>query len=170
MPLTRALLSGMIAAATVSASVLTMASCTETSSSSTVDVSGAYVATIQWFVAQVGPNPDPEAEQLTVFVERRGEGTEFDLSMQADVVDKASGFANVKFIDDRAEALATDDGELRWDGILLALGPAVVSDNGEASIDADLVAADSSTESWRLVLRATGDVWVVRDEPIRIAL
>ncbi len=62
-----------------------------------------------------------ESERPVVFIEPRGEGLDIGLDTQAAVISASEEFAEVRFIDDRSEAL--DDEGVRNGGIFIALGP-----------------------------------------------
>jgi hypothetical protein len=118
----------------------------------------AYAAVIQWFVSRV----PGERDQQVVFVEARGEGVGIDLETQAAVVASTESFADVRFIDDRSEAL--DEEGVRDDGIALALGP-VVTEDSTAVVEADELLDEDTLESRRFDLRLVEGEWVLQGEP-----
>jgi hypothetical protein len=120
---------------------------------------GAYATVIQWFVDRAPGEPD---QQVVVFVEARGDGVGIDLDTQASVVESTQSFADVRFIDDRSEALDSDG--VRDEGILLALGP-VVAEGNSAVIEADELLDDESVTSRRFELRLVDGEWARRGEP-----
>ena len=89
---------------------------------------------IEWFVDRTAPDSDPQV----AFVVAQGEGFDIDLELQAGIVSATAAYADVRFIDDRAEAFGDGD-TVRDGGLLLAVGPAVSSKGGAIMIDADRV-------------------------------
>jgi hypothetical protein len=121
-------------------------------------VADAYGHVIRWFVERRAS----EADQQLVFVEALGEGVGIALDTQAAIVESTQSFADVRFIDDRSEALDADG--VRDDGILLALGPAVV-DGNSAVIECDEVQSETALISRSFDLRHVGDEWSLRGDP-----
>ena len=118
----------------------------------------AYATVIRWFVGRM----PGDADRPVVFVEARGEGVGIDLDTQASVVDSTQSFAEVRFIDDRSEAL--DSEGVRDGGILLALGP-VVAEANTAVIEADELLDEDRVTSRHFELHASDGDWVLQGEP-----
>lgn len=125
-----------------------------------VDVGGAYSRVVQWFADRSDADPVP----LVVFVEARGDGLVIDLAVQAEVVETNHEIADVRFVDDRAEALEDDGTAIRDEGILVALGPLV--DVGDSvTIEVDQYDGPDPELTWSFDLRPAGDVWTLNGEP-----
>ena len=150
----------MVALAPIGLTHLFMA-CSPASTSADGDVADAYAVVIEWFADRSSDDPDP----LLVFVEARGEGFEIELPAQASVVEASASFADVQFIDDRSEAIG-DDG-VRDDGILLALGPAVMDGDG-AIVECDEIVTSETMTSWRFELRYVRNEWLLVHEPTEL--
>ena len=151
----------MVALAPVGLTHLLMA-CSPESTTADGNVADAYALVIEWFADRSSADPDP----LLVFVEARGEGFEIELPAQASVVEASASFADVQFIDDRSEAIG-DDGAVRDDGILLALGAAVV-DGSEAIVECDEILTSEEMTTWRFELRYVGNEWLLLQEPTEV--
>lgn len=123
------------------------------------DLPAAYAEVIRFFVERA----DLEDETPTVFVEPLGEGLGIGLDTQASIVSATEEFADVRFIDDRSEAL--DDEGVRDDGIFLGLGPAVM-ERRLLRIDVDEIRSDDAETSWAFELEHDGDqAWVLTSPP-----
>ena len=88
-------------------------------------VADAYIVVVEWILAEPEFAPDPTlAETLPVFVESLGPG-EIDLDVQVEMVDHFEPVVDIRFIDNRTEALdETEAGTpVRDGGLLLGLGP-----------------------------------------------
>ncbi len=103
--------------ATLTASLIS--GCTSDGPAERGSTADAYALVLQWFVDRSESEVDPPL----VFVEALGEGVSIGLDTQAAVLSSTVDFAEVRFIDDRSEALS--DGVVRDGGILIALGPIV---------------------------------------------
>jgi hypothetical protein len=121
----------------------------------------AYAVVIRWFVDRSGS----DEERPLVFVEALGEGVGIGLETQAAVVSSTDEFAEVKFIDDRSEALG-DDG-VRDGAIFIALGPAVES-RRSATIESAEIMSDSKSIGWTFNLISRAGVWTLAGDPVRI--
>lgn len=120
----------------------------------------AYAVVLRWFVERSGS----DAESPLVFVEALGDGVVFGLETQAAVVSSTADFAEVRFIDDRAEAIEND--EVRDGGILIALGPAVESGRS-VTIESAQLTSESDAVGWTFDLVWRGETWSMRGEPVR---
>jgi hypothetical protein len=125
--------------------------CTSTSGDGS-DVAGAYAYIIEWIVADSPSDSDPPV----AFVVAQGEGFQIGLSLQAGVVSDLEDDVDVRFVDDRAEAF--DEGEVRDEGVLIGLGPAV-ADGAEVVIDGDETVSMDEVTAWEFRLRRVGDDW-----------
>jgi len=138
-----------------------------TTSESEVRAGAVYDGIMRWFAAEQISDPDP----LPIFVEPRGEGTSIDIAVQAEVVESAADVADVRFIDTRDEALATDEDEVvsvRDEGILIRLGP-VLEEGRRVTLDVDQFVDDETERTLRFSLVATGDEWRVLGDPVVFA-
>lgn len=115
----------------------------------------------------VAEEPEPEPELPTLFVEPLGDGYVIDLKVQAKVVKNLEAIAEVRFIDDRMEAVQADEpGQpVRPNGMLVALGPLVQGSEVERTVQVRryvdernhvdrLATVTASGGSWTVVLRA----------------
>lgn len=122
------------------------------SDSDDADVAGAYSEVLRWFVDRGGPH----SERPVVFIEPRGEGLDIGLDTQAAVISAADGFAEVRFIDDRSEAL--DEEGVRDGGIFIALGPGT-QDRDLLIVECDEILAEDDELSWSFTLRYRDGQW-----------
>ncbi len=120
----------------------------------------AYAVVIRWFVERA----ESDVDRPLVFVETLGDGVGFGLDTQAAVVSSTAEFAEVRFIDDRAEAFEND--EVRGGGILIALGPAVESGRS-ATIESAQFTSESDSVGWTFDLVSRGATWSLTGEPVR---
>lgn len=135
----------------------------------------AYDTVIRWFVDRVdtgtgdGTETSAEPAQVAVFVEPRGEGTEFDLDVQAGVIAATDDVADVSFIDSRDEALIdTDEGRVTADGAVLLRLPPVYDEGTQLELDVDVHVRDEIFTSWRFELERAGDSWTIVGTPTEI--
>lgn len=145
------------------------AACASTPRSARDDRAGAYAVIVRWFVDHAGGDA---AERRLVFVQPRdegdgggeseGEGVTIGLETQAALISGTIEFADVRFIDDRSEAL--DDDGVRDGGILLALGPGDPIGN-RVTIVADEITSDSVAETRTFELVVRGGEWSLSAEP-----
>jgi hypothetical protein len=150
-------------AVTAVATVLLLAAGCDSSSSSEVRAGQAYEAVVRWLAQDSTADPEP----LPVFIESRGEGAAISLDVQAQVVAQATDIADVRFIDDRGEALTeADDGQLvvRDEGVLIRLGP-VVEDGDRITLQVDRWVHDEVFSTVELQLHRSGDEWTVEPDP-----
>ena len=122
-----------------------------------------YTEVVRWFADESSDDPDP----LPVFVEPRGEGASVPLGVQADVVNAAKDFADVRFIDARDEALVEDDAGVTVvadDGVLIRLSP-VVEDGARVFVDVDVHEVDAEFTTMQFDVRRTGDTWRISEPP-----
>ncbi len=125
----------------------------------------AYTAIVDWFADRFSNDPEP----LVVFVEPLRDGGPINLDDQATVVERTSKLASVQFIDSRDEVFVKNDEdqpEIRDDGVLLAVGPAL-RDGLWAEVVCDEVAADGTITAERVfrVRERTDGTFDVRVEP-----
>jgi len=125
------------------------------------EVGGAYTEVVEWFVDRAPTGSEPPV----VFMESLGEGFEMDLGLQATIVAEAQERAQVRFIDERSDALGEAGEEVRDGGILLAVGPAA-ADGDEVTIDAEQFVSVDESSSWVFRLRADEDgAWTIVGAP-----
>lgn len=126
------------------------------------DTADAYAVVVRWFVdnsAATGGNPDVNP---VVLIEARGEGVGIGLETQVALVAAADEFADVRFIDDRSEAM--DGGEVRDGVILLALGSAI-TDGTMANVVCDQIVGAEVVLSWTFNLGYGTDGWTLTSDP-----
>lgn len=136
-----------------------VAACTSDKPQQSGPTSGAYVAVVQWFVEN---SPDAQDRPI-VFVEARGEGLGVGLETQAAVVSGANDFADVRFIDDRSEAMDSDG--VRDNGLFIALGP-LVEDGDLFNVECDQVLSEEESTVWFFTLRFRNDTWQLTLPPL----
>ena len=129
---------------------------------------GAYATVVRWFVDRSGTQTtaaeDDDVDETTVvFVEPRGEGMTFGVDMQAEIIEATEPFADLRFIDDRAEAL-DDEGLVRDGSIFLALGPSTPK-GSSTTIECDEISSDASSRPLVFELRWRRDEWVLAGPP-----
>lgn len=122
------------------------------------DIADAYAVVVRWFV----DNSAPGDNNPLVLIEARGEGLGIGLEAQAALVAASDEFADVRFIDDRAEAM--DDEGVRHDVILLAIGPAI-AEGTTASIACDQISGPEVVLSWTFSLEFVNDGWRLTSAP-----
>ncbi len=145
--------------ATLTASLIS--GCTSDGPAERGSTADAYALVLQWFVDRSESEVDPPL----VFVEALGEGVSIGLDTQAAVLSSTVDFAEVRFIDDRSEALS--DGVVRDGGILIALGP-IVGAGTEVSIESAHITSESSTIVWAFSLVSRDAEWRMRNEPEQV--
>lgn len=136
-----------------------------------------YAAVVRWFAGQHGGD-----DQLAVFIEPRGEGTEISLEVQAALVSDVVDVADVRFIDAREEALeevelstetTTEAGEqgsgvtvwqVRNGGVLIRIGP-VIEDGDQVRMEVDRWVVDDSFTTLTFVVGQRAGEWVVIGDP-----
>lgn len=102
-----------------------------------------------------------------MFVEPQGEGFGVSLELQAGIVKSTEDRADVRFVDERAEAL-DDAGVVRRDGLLVAIGPAVVED-GHTVISIGAGRSKGSVVQWRFELvDDDDDGWSLAAPPVEL--
>lgn len=146
----------------IALAVATMTACSSQSASE-VRAGEVYEAAVRWLAMEHDDDPDP----LPLFIEPRGEGTAIKLEVQADLVDATSDVANVRFTDDRDEAITTEDDiqVVRDDGELIRLGP-VVEDGQRVSLEVDRWIGDERFATLLFLLRQDGETWTTIADPV----
>lgn len=125
------------------------------------DTADAYAVVVRWFVDNAAGD-----DTTVVLIEARGEGVGIGLEDQAALVAATDGFADVRFIDDRAEAI--DGDVVRDDVILLAIGPAI-AEGTTASIACDQISGAEFVLSWTFDLEYSDDAWRLTSAPTLLA-
>jgi hypothetical protein len=121
-----------------------------------------YEAIVRWFIPASAPD-----SKTVVFVEPRGEGSVIGLKVQSELIRAVDDVADVRFIDERDEALEKgEDGEprVRDEGLLLRFGP-VPETGSTVGADVDKFVGDETYTSLRFHLVDKGDHWAVVDQP-----
>lgn len=118
--------------------------------------------------AGVSATTGPE-ELPTVFVEPLGDGFLIDLKVQAKVVKNLEAVAEVRFIDDRVEAVDEDEPgrPVRPNGLLIGLGPLVQANEAERTVQVRRYVDDRRHEDRIATVTSSGESWtvVLRDAP-----
>ncbi len=125
---------------------------------------GAYALVIGWFMDQ----RDPAVDSTIVYVAPQGEGFSVGLDMQASIISNTKDIADVRFVDDRAEALDAE-GLPRDGALVLSLG-AAVEDGSRLHIGVDEVLGEQRAKSWQFALRARGQDWRLTGTPETVPL
>jgi len=126
------------------------------------DTADAYAIVVRWFVDNYASiDADADVKQV-VFVEALGEGVGIGLETQVAFVAASDSFADVRFIDDRAQAMDGDN--VRDDVILLAIGPAI-TDGTMAIIECDQVLSEGNVLSWTFNLVYSAELWTLTSAP-----
>lgn len=117
------------------------------------------------------PEPDdptsttevPAEELPTVFVEPLGDGFVIDLRVQAKVVSNLEAVAEVRFIDDRIEAVDTDEPgrPVKPNGLLVGLGPLVQASETERTVQVRRYVDDRHHVDRLATVTASGASWTV---------
>lgn len=119
-----------------------------------------YLAVVDAVLDNEFPAP-PDDELLVVYVIRVGETT-IDAAVQADVADGLHDRADVRFADERSEAIVEDDEEMpvRDDGVLVAVGD--VAEEGEpVDVDVEIYRSVNDSSRFRFTLAPWSSVWTV---------
>ena len=107
---------------------------------------------------------DTAAQSLrSVFVEPLGDGYVIDLTVQARVVKTLKALAEVRFIDNRAEAVEKDEpGEpVRNEGMLVGLGPLVQAADRQRTVPVRRYLGPKDHEDLLVTVTASGEDWLV---------
>ncbi len=105
----------------------------------------------------------PAEELPTVFIEPLGDGYLIDLGVQAKVVKNLEAVAQVRFIDDRMEAVeAEEPGQpVRPNGMLVALGPLVQANDVERTVQVRRYLDEDNHRDSIATVTASGETWSV---------
>lgn len=124
-----------------------------------------YALVLEWLVDQ---EPTPADGDLVLYITPRSEHT-VDIDVQANVVELMAPSADVRFIDELAEALELDEpgAPVRGDGVLVGFG-AVASEGDVVEVYVDRYRTADDVEAWTVTARRTGTSWrfVQPPEPI----
>ncbi len=106
---------------------------------------------------------DKKAELPTVYVEPLGDGFVIDLAVQAGVVKNLTPVAEVRFIDNRVEAVQTDEpGQpVKANGMLVGLGPLVEASAVERTAQVRTYVSEDRHVDRLATVTAAGDSWTV---------
>lgn len=109
------------------------------------------------------PLPAPPVEERTyVFVEPLADEVAIPLEVQAEVVSELEDVAEVRFIDDRDEAIEHDGERVREGGVLVGLG-AIVESGPERLIAVRRYVDAADDDAFALTLEERNGVWEVVD-------
>lgn len=106
-----------------------------------------------------GAGPDGD-DVPPVFVEPVAETPSADLEVQAELVALLDGTVEVRFLEERAEALVDDDTAVRDDGMLVRLGP--VPERGRSvEVTLETWVRGEQFDGVTYTVERRGDDWVV---------
>ena len=108
--------------------------------------------------------PGQVAEELDrdVFVGPLNEEVDLSLGVQASVVDNLEDFATIRFVDDKKEALGSDETEaVIDDGVLLLLGRVPAGDS--PAVRATRYVDVDDVTRFRVTVEGSGERWRVAD-------
>lgn len=140
--------------------MLLATACTSRTPEQQGSTSDAYAVVLQWFAK----NAATALERPVVYVEARGEGLGVGLDTQAAIVASTADFADVRFIDDRSEALDSDG--VRDGGVFVALGP-LIDDGRDFTIECDQILSEDASIVWTFSLSYSGEVWSLTAPPVQ---
>lgn len=126
-----------------------------------------YSAILSQLVAERGPIPTTEGrdddELPPLFVEPLGTGYVIDLTVQADVVERLETVADVRFIDNRMEAVEDDEPgkPVRDGGMLVGLGPLLDSTDGRRTVQVQRYLDAAHYDDVVATVTATSEGWAV---------
>lgn len=140
--------------------MLFAASCDDSSDSEMSRRAQIFVAVVEAALDEVAAAPPSDALPV-VYVMRVGE-TAIDAPVQADVADALHERADVRFADERSEAVVEDVEELpvRDDGVLVAIGD--VAEEGEPiEVEVEVYRSVDDSFRWVLTLSGRSSLWTV---------
>ena len=162
----RATLGRGVVAILVSGALL--AGCGSDDGSGDSGVADAYIAIVEWVLAEPEFVPDPTLDGMSpVFVESLGPG-EIDLEVQVAIVRYFEPVVEIRFIDIRTEAL--DESEVgapvRGGGLLLGLGPVPAA--GPIDIRGEVYQTVDGVVGYRFRVAQSGQSMVLIEPPERV--
>lgn len=122
-----------------------------------------YRAVLEWVITQ---EPAPlDGDELLVFVDDRDEGA-VDIDVQGTLIEDLADTAEIRFIDDRAEAVDIDDvgSPVREGGVLVGLG-AVPGEGDVVEVYVDRYRHATDVAAWTFTLSRTGEAWTLSPSP-----
>lgn len=101
-----------------------------------------------------------------IYVAAVDEAEPIPIGVQAETVEQLDEYSNVRFVDARDEAIATDepDAPVRNEGVLVVVG-SVPERGDEVRIDVERYVDERDDESYRLTVAQVGTRWEVVDPP-----
>jgi hypothetical protein len=139
---------------------VTMAGCGTSSDAEDSRPDDVYVATIQRVLADESPSTEPD-ELPVVYVVPRGEN-KIEATVQAEVASELRHVADVRFADDRDEALDEDEqGKPVLDeGVLVAVGE--VADRGNpVEVEVEIYHSEDDSSSLLFTVSRRSSQWTV---------
>jgi hypothetical protein len=120
-----------------------------------------YTATIRAMLTEPGGPTPTSTIRVPVFVVAADERSPISLDVQAGVVDQLHGFATIRFVDERSEAIDEADPRKRvhQDGVLIALGK-IPPGHATVAIEAQRYEQAGVSTTERVLLHRTGPTWV----------
>ncbi len=126
---------------------------------------GIYASVLDWIFDQpdVEVGTTPEGDGPPAYIEHLGSG-EIAIDVQVDIIGRFDGEVDIRFIDDRQEALdeSLPGSPVRDEGILIGLGPVTDGDPTEVRAEARY---GSRIDAYRFTLVRTGEQWRLDGEP-----
>jgi hypothetical protein len=143
----------------VAIAMLLASSCDDSSDSEMSRPTQVYVAVLDAALDQVATPPGDELP--VVYVMPVGE-TAIDASVQAEVADAFHERADVRFADERSEAIVDDEEELpvRDEGVFVGIGD--VAESGEPiEVEVEVYRSVDDSSRWVLTLARRSSRWTV---------
>jgi hypothetical protein len=143
------------------ATMAVIASCGDDDSEPRAYDAEVYTAVIQSLAPDPPGTPVAELDQ-TVFVGPIHDEVDISLGVQASVVEDLDEFATIRFVDDKEEAIGSDETEpVKDDGVLVLLG--TVPPGRSATVRAVRYVDADDVDRYRVTVRGSDDVWDVVD-------
>jgi hypothetical protein len=154
-----------LACASTAVTVATLAGCGSSSDAEDSRPADVYVATIQRVLADESPSNGTD-ELPVVYVVPLGENA-IDATVQAEVAGDLREAADVRFADERSEALDEDEpGQpVRDDGLLIAIGD-VPERGNPVEVEVEIYRSEADSSSRLFTVSRRGSHWTVRSTTV----
>lgn len=114
------------------------------------------------------PVPDDASDVgIDIYVVAADEDTSIPIGVQAETIDELDEYSNVRFVDDRDEAIAVDEPGLpvRNDGVMIVVGE--VPERGERiTIETQRYVSEADATDFTLSVEQQGQRWEVPSPPV----